>query len=945
MSMKNNSITNAKSERIQGVASRLELRHLGSSVIAALVFSIIVGLYLLSAAAAHAQASGDSMTDWLGKVGNRCGVTGTELCPDAINFQVGLNVTGPTSVMPGATYTLNATGYCNGDDFSGGVRVSGGIQGGPGFGQTDPIDCRSGNTTNASAGSVTLTAPSTPGLHCRNFFVTASKIPTPWGSDYLVQPTVVRQYCVNVQGAGNQPPTAPTITGPISGAEGTSYTFGFQGSDPDNDQVRYGIDWDNNGNVDQWAPGSGYVNSNTALNLTRTWTTAGSYTFQARTQDNTGALSGWAQHTIVISAAGGSCTGTVTRVETNGEDFYPVDCQSTSQGGNVPLPVCSRFDYTDGDTVTNATDIANGQCMIGPTPQGGGRCSYRLVEITEDVGSNCGGAQACTGSVCSLSEPIQPHPTMALDCTSTEVGPLGCDYGSFYRPLCEPVYPPSCSIGPSVDLEINGDSNPPAVSKSDPLVLDWTHLNAGTCTIYGAGLPGGQLTNVSNSGSHTIPGGTVGAGTETYTMICTSGDDVVNLTVNNDAPNPPVIIGPTSATAGDNNTFTFTGTDPNNDQVFYEIDWDNDGVVDARSPSSGFVPTGTSRNGTYAWPSSGGFAIQARTVDSDNARSSWALHTITINPGPPPPPPTADLQVSVANGPFFSPTGPVTIGSEDEVRLQWDSTNAGTCTGSGPGFSTGGNRNGTDVIANPSPGDDDIYFVTCDSQDSNVITIETGLANLNRPNITYVLSNTFDPTTNTYDSVTVRFNTRNDGLSSTIADPAYRVRFDRGNTGSWDATQTGQLGVLLPGEDPTIEVTFSNVPFGASRVEVYVDPPPPTNGVVTESNEADNDRQLVINSLAPDPGLFITANPSVVRNNEFATLTWGAINAYEGLTCTVAGPGVNEDPALLTAPNNSINTPNLTAKSVYILTCEHEDATSPFTASVDVEVLGMLEEI
>jgi hypothetical protein len=533
---------------------------------------------------------------------------------------------------------------------------------------------------------------------------------------------------------------------------------------------------------------------------------------------------------------------------------------------------------------------------------------------------------------------------MALDCTSTEVGPLGCDYGSFYRPLCEPVYPPSCTIGPSVDLQINGDSNPPAVSKSDSLVLDWTHLNAGSCTIYGAGLPGGQLTNVGNSGSHTIPGGTVSAGTETYTMICTSGDDVVNLNVNNDAPNPPTIVGPTSSIEGSNNTFTFTGTDPNNDQIFYEIDWNNDSVVDALSPSSGFVPSGTSRNGSYAWATAGGFAIQARTVDSDSARSDWTLHTITINPGPPPPPPTADLGVSVEGGPFTVPTGPVVVGVTDEVRLRWESTNAGNCTSTGPGFSTGGATDGIDVITNPTPGDDEEYYVTCDGRESNRITIETGLANLTEPTITADFSSSFDPTTNTYDSLTVRFNTENAGLSSTVANPTYRVRLDRGNTGSWDATQTGPLGVLLPSDDITREVTFTDVPFGTSRVEVYVDAPPP-NGIVPESNEADNDRTLDISGLAPDPELFIMVDRSPIQNGESAILTWGANNGYAGLICTVQGPGVDEDPAQLSAPNNSAATANLTAKSVYTLTCNHPDAVAPFAASVDVEVLGTLEEI
>ena len=108
-------------------------------------------------------------------------------------------------------------------------------------------------------------------------------------------------FSFTVTGSTNQSPDAPAITGPTSGTPNSAHSFNFQAADPDGDQVRYGIDWDENGSIDQWAPATGYVNSNTSQSRNRTWNTEGSYTFQARTLDSNGAMSGWTKHTINIA--------------------------------------------------------------------------------------------------------------------------------------------------------------------------------------------------------------------------------------------------------------------------------------------------------------------------------------------------------------------------------------------------------------------------------------------------------------------------------------------------------------------------------------------------------------------------------------------------------------------------------------------------------------------
>lgn len=100
--------------------------------------------------------------------------------------------------------------------------------------------------------------------------------------------------------APNQPPSIPIITGPITGSTGTVYNFTARATDPDNDRLRYGFDWNNNNVVDQWIPGTGFVNSGVARVATRQWPTTGVKTFKVRACDNKGGCSGFTSHTITI---------------------------------------------------------------------------------------------------------------------------------------------------------------------------------------------------------------------------------------------------------------------------------------------------------------------------------------------------------------------------------------------------------------------------------------------------------------------------------------------------------------------------------------------------------------------------------------------------------------------------------------------------------------------
>ncbi len=112
---------------------------------------------------------------------------------------------------------------------------------------------------------------------------------------------------VNPPPVQNNPPTTPTLSISSQGSGacvvGTPYTISMTATDSDNDQVRYLVDWDNDGTTDQIVPSSGYVDSGVAQQASRTFSTSGSKTMQVRAEDVKGSLSSWSPLTFSCANA------------------------------------------------------------------------------------------------------------------------------------------------------------------------------------------------------------------------------------------------------------------------------------------------------------------------------------------------------------------------------------------------------------------------------------------------------------------------------------------------------------------------------------------------------------------------------------------------------------------------------------------------------------------
>ena len=93
----------------------------------------------------------------------------------------------------------------------------------------------------------------------------------------------------------NQLPNAPTITGKLKGNAGTEYEYTFNAIDPDGDNVKYHIDWDD-GNSDTTA----FNPSGTDVKVKHTWSDEGTYIIKAKAKDTHGLVSSESTMTVTM---------------------------------------------------------------------------------------------------------------------------------------------------------------------------------------------------------------------------------------------------------------------------------------------------------------------------------------------------------------------------------------------------------------------------------------------------------------------------------------------------------------------------------------------------------------------------------------------------------------------------------------------------------------------
>lgn len=131
-------------------------------------------------------------------------------------------------------------------------------------------------------------------------------------------PTQTISYPITITPAGeeNDAPFTPTVRSNGACVVNAPHTISFSTIDPDGGNVRYAIDWNNDGTADQFVPASGYVASGISQSASRTFATAGEKTVKVRAIDEDGNTSGWATLNFICNVPS---TTEVTPIDWFGE--------------------------------------------------------------------------------------------------------------------------------------------------------------------------------------------------------------------------------------------------------------------------------------------------------------------------------------------------------------------------------------------------------------------------------------------------------------------------------------------------------------------------------------------------------------------------------------------------------------------------------------------------
>ncbi len=179
---------------------------------------------------------------------------------------------------------------------------------------------------------------------------------------------------------------------------GTAHTVTMQSDDPERDNLRYGIDWDNNDSVDQRVPPSDYVPSSTSQSASRTYSIAGTKTVKVLAQDEGGLTSSWA--TLSFDCAASATAG----LDDNGNTTLTGD---TGSGNYLPPAVTLDIRAVPSLLRQGATTKVSWSAQ-----------NVRSCTVLGDNGDSWSGLQSPIGG--ETSTPIQGQTTYTLSCLDLE---------------------------------------------------------------------------------------------------------------------------------------------------------------------------------------------------------------------------------------------------------------------------------------------------------------------------------------------------------------------------------------------------------------------------------------------------------------------------------------------------------------------------------------------
>ncbi|MCX6672142.1 MAG: PKD domain-containing protein, partial [Euryarchaeota archaeon] len=379
-------------------------------------------------------------------------------------------------------------------------------------------------------------------------------------------------------------PQKPSST--TTGYADKSYIYTTNATDPNNDQIYYRWDW-GDGNYSIWL---GPYNSGQVASASHVWA-KGNYSIKVKAKDALGLESGWSDPLTIRMI----------------ENFKPIFTNESPANNSNNLPISTStlsvfIQDPEGDhfnwTITTSPNVGSSS---GTNANNG----TKNCNIT-----NLGYSTIYTWNVKVCDGVHWTNQTYRF--TTISNGGGGGGGGS--------ETPPS---GPQNKKPIaNASAGEPYQGfVNTEITFDGTRSND----------PDGNITkwfwvfgDNTNGTGKTIRHSYKKVGTYTVTLMVTDNEGATNtdtttvvITQPNRPPTKPIITGPTNGMKNTMYTFTAVSTDLDNDTINYRFDWG-----EPISPSSGYLPNGTSFTVNHSWTSAGRYSVIVTVTDNQTESSS-----------------------------------------------------------------------------------------------------------------------------------------------------------------------------------------------------------------------------------------------------------------------------------------------------------------------------------
>ena len=385
----------------------------------------------------------------------------------------------------------------------------------------------------------------------------------------------------------NTPPGKPkTPSGPISGRPGTSNNYTVSSADPDEDQMRYTLDWG-----DGTESNTPLIDSGEAASANHTWSKAGTYHIRVNAIDERGVSSGWseAQKVIINSPPDNPSK------PSGPKSVYAWAAYTYASSASDPDGDQAEYTFDWGDGNKSGTDLIRSGCNASAVHSWSNEGDYRIRVIAKDrVGATSKWSRNLTITVIANNKPNLPR-----NLFGPSFGYIGITHSYF-----------------TMAKDIDGDK----VMYS----FDWGDGTITTTDIVDSGSVESAPHTWLKAGRYKIKANA------TDSKGASSGwTDLLNVNISdNDPPNTPIVpLGPTFGRSEATYRYSTSANDPDGDPVKYVFNWG-----DKTTSWTGlvFINSGKSESVSHKWSKAGTYQVKAMALDDKGASSGWS-NSLVIN--------------------------------------------------------------------------------------------------------------------------------------------------------------------------------------------------------------------------------------------------------------------------------------------------------------------------